>query len=173
MLRPSLHLMLMALLCLRMLVSQTCHAFSARPPPTSPYENRKSPLEDDADKTQPRHSLGAAGAKVIVDGATDPLGRLVTKKLFQGQHRPYLVVPSLDVLPSGPGLDQYKGLTRYIVHTPHPMEEKKNQKKQALAAAFSPIKQEAFPSAIEGLVLVKEAGKFQRPFASSPPLPPL
>jgi len=86
-----------------------------RPAPTSPYERRDRPASSaDADEAAAAAEATAPvvlgpGCRVAVAGADSGiLGRLVTKKLFQSQQRPYLLVPSLAKLPSGLGLDQYK-----------------------------------------------------------------
>ncbi len=85
-----------------------------RPAPTSPYERRDRPTSADADEAAAAAEATAPvvlgpGCRVAVAGADSGiLGRLVTKKLFQSQQRPYLLVPSLEKLPAGLGLDQYK-----------------------------------------------------------------
>ncbi len=139
MLPPSL--LLLALLALVVLVATPAMAFSSRsPPPQSPYDRRPprgGPFADDdnsgvaglddreaaaAAAPRPLHPMLGPGSRVAVAGAEvaggNTLARLVTMKLFKSQHRPYLVVPSLDKTPTGLGFDQYRGLTRYICTAP-------------------------------------------------------
>lgn len=85
---------------------------------------------------------------MAIDGANAPgesntLARLITKKLFKSQMRPYLLVPSMDKVPTGLGFDQYKGLTRYIC-TVAVDERKEGDGK--------------IPLEIDGLVLCSEMG---------------
>jgi hypothetical protein len=90
-----------------------------RPQPTSPYERRdRAPAtaadEEAAAATSSPEAAApfvlGPGSRVAVAGVDSggALGRLVTKKLFQSQLRPYLLVPNLERPPSGLGLDQYK-----------------------------------------------------------------
>lgn len=64
----------------------------------------------------------------------------LSQQLFQSQLRPYLVVPSLKQTPSGLGLDQYKGLTRYI------------------STSSSAGNEETTAAEVDGLVMCSEKG---------------
>lgn len=113
-------LLLLVAAATALLTRHTAHAFAVgpnppnpaqqqRPPPTSPYERRDRPMMDPDDAaTAPAPFVLGPGSRVAVVGAdSGALGRLVTKKLFQAQFRPYLMVKDQQV-PSGLGLDQYK-----------------------------------------------------------------
>lgn len=85
---------------------------------------------------------------MAIDGADAPgesntLARLITKKLFKSQMRPYLLVHSMDKVPTGLGFDQYKGLTRYLCTAA--VDEKKGGDGK-------------IPLEIDGLVLCSEMG---------------
>ena len=85
--------------------------------------------------------MAIAGADA--PGESNTLARLITKKLFKSQMRPYLLVPSMDKVPTGLGFDQYKGLTRYICT--QPVDERKEGDGK-------------ISSEIDGLVLCNERG---------------
>ena len=78
-------------------------------------------MEDD----QRQPAVIPLGAKVLVAGADGVLGRLVTKKLFADQFRPYLLVSADGRQPSGLGIDQHRGLIKMVdPHQPFPEEVK-------------------------------------------------
>lgn len=120
--RPLLLLALAAAVTAAILTHHTAHAFAVgpnpnpaqRPAPTSPYERRDRPTTPDeaaaaADADAPAPFVLGPGSRVAVAGAdSGALGRLVTKKLFQNQLRPYLMVKDVGKPPAGLGLDQYK-----------------------------------------------------------------
>jgi len=135
------------------------HAFStpSRPPsPHSPYDRRPPPStppstpatkDRGSNLYRPFNPLLGPGSRVAIAGADAPeesnnLSRLITKKLFASQMRPYLLVPSMDKVPTGLGFDQYKGLTRYICT--QPVDERKEGDGKI--------------SEIDGLVLCSEKG---------------
>jgi len=65
------------------------------------------------------------GAKVLVAGGDGVLGRLITKRLFGDQLRPYLLMSEDGRAPSGLGIDQHKGLIKMVdPHQPLPEEVK-------------------------------------------------
>lgn len=155
----SLPPLLLVLAALLLSVSQV-HAFSSpsRPPsPHSPYDRRPPPTtppstpatEDRGSNLyRPFNPLLGPGSRVAIAGADAlrgdlSLARLCTKKLFKSQMRPYLLVPSMDKVPTGLGFDQYKGLTRYICT--QPVDERKEGDGK-------------ISSEIDGMVLCNEKG---------------
>lgn len=99
-----------------LLTGHAAHAFAVgpnpnpaqRPAPTSPYERRDRPMDADEAAAPAPFVLGPGSRVAVVGADSGALGRLVTKKLFMNQFRPYLMVKDLAKVPSGLGLDQYK-----------------------------------------------------------------